>query len=310
MNETPQVASLCVLASGSAGNCSVLLMESTTGPRIVLIDAGLSPRRTRRLLAGFGLGFEHLEAIILTHLDRDHWHGGWLRALPGGVWIWAHKRHAARGRRSEILPGDVRGFEASFELDVNSGSAPVRISAALASHDELGVAAFRFEFGVQGSSPCAALGFATDVGRMRDHLIEHLRGVDVLAIESNYCPLLQEASARPWFLKRRITGGGGHLSNHEALAAVREIEPRSEVVLLHLSRECNDPQLVASLHDGAPYRCTITSQLEPTDWVHIRPAPREAFRQDGAARTPRAQLPLFGFPGATAPATNGAAGGA
>lgn len=289
------IASLCVLASGSAGNASVLLIRTSSGPRLILIDAGLSPRRTRRLLSELDLSLDQLNSIVLTHLDHDHWHSGWLKALPGHVRVCAHHRHAVRGRRTGALPSDTCSFTDHFIPDDLCPSVDIRFAAAIASHDELGVAAYRIEIG--GAKP-AALGFATDLGRMRDHLIEHLQRVDVLAIESNYCIDLQEASDRPWYLKRRITGGHGHLSNAEALEAVRRIEPRTDVVLLHLSRECNDPALVAQLHDGAPYRCTITSQTAPTPWIHITPGP-------GAVRCsqelPQLQLPLFSQAPAIAP---------
>src|SRR5204862_3142635 len=106
------------------------------------------------------------------------------------------------------------------------------------------------------------------------------------AIESNYCPLLQEESGRPDFLKHRITGGRGHLSNHEAAAAIRRIQPREHVILLHLSRECNEPAIVAALHEGADYTLTITCQFEPTRWVQVRgPGTRRAGRDRVGAET-------------------------
>jgi phosphoribosyl 1,2-cyclic phosphodiesterase len=276
-----------VLASGSAGNCSILHLPpaGSGSPRILLIDAGLSPRRTRRLLAEMGLSLEHAEGFILTHLDHDHWHAGWLKAIPAGVPIFAHKRHAARGRRTGALPACCEGFDTAFGFPCGT-----RACAVLGSHDELGVASYRFEIPA-GPASTASLGFATDVGRIRYDMVEHLRGVDVLAIESNYCPDLQAASARPWFLKRRITGGSGHLSNFEAMEAVRLIGPRAHVVFLHLSRECNNPRLVASLHDGAPYCITITSQIAPTAWIPIPASPRPA-----PAEPLMVQMPLFSAP--------------
>jgi hypothetical protein len=83
-------------------------------------------------------------------------------------------------------------------------------------------------------------------------------------------------------------GGSGHLSNDQALRAIGEIGPRTHVVLLHLSRECNDPDLVASLHADAPYSVTITDQFEPSPWVPIAPPPGVPGRQ-----SVQAQLPLF-----------------
>lgn len=113
------------------------------------------------------------------------------------------------------------------------------------------------------------MGYATDLGRVPERLIERLRGVDVLAIESNYCPRMQMVSTRPWHLKQRIMGGFGHLSNEQALEAIAAIEPREHVVLLHLSRECNCPSLVARLHAGSDYALTISDQETATRWVSV-----------------------------------------
>jgi phosphoribosyl 1,2-cyclic phosphodiesterase len=280
-------ASICVLASGSSGNCTVLAHWVCGQWRLCLIDAGLSPRKTEKLLLGLGLSFDALDAILLTHLDWDHFHRGWARRLPAGARIHVHERHRHSARRHG--PSGIAERIAPFghSIDLCPG---VRVCACLASHDQLGSVAYRFEFASCGSR----LGFATDLGRVTGALIEHLRGVDVLAIESNYCPRLQEASGRPWFLKRRITGGGGHLSNEQALDAVEAIGPRTHVVLLHLSKECNDPALVASMHAGSDYALTVTAQDSPSRWVDIAP-PRGVLLHV----PPMAQLPLFMAPAAS-----------
>lgn len=291
---SPPAASLCILASGSAGNCTVLLLPVCGQQRVILIDAGISPRRTRRLLAEAGLSLDMLDSIVLTHLDHDHWNTGWLAALPEGTPVHLHRRHAAAGRREGILPESARPFDGDF--DICPG---VSVSAAVASHDALGVATFRFEFATAAAGG-ASLGFATDLGRVTDGLIDHLRGVDVLAIESNYCPRMQEASPRPAFLKRRIMGGSGHLSNEQSLRAVEEIGPGSDVILLHLSRQCNHPDLVAELHHGAPYRVTIAEQTRATPWVHIRPSLTPRARRSRPAPA-FSQLPLFSMAAPAAP---------
>ncbi len=66
----------------------------------------------------------------------------------------------------------------------------------------------------------ASLGFATDLGRPTDELVRRLHGVGTLAIESNYCPVLQRESPRPGFLKARIMGGAGHMSNEQCAKTV------------------------------------------------------------------------------------------
>ena len=67
-------ARLCVLASGSSGNCSVLVIDRDGVRRVCLIDLGLTPRRTLRLLHALGLGMHCVDDALLTHLDRDHYH--------------------------------------------------------------------------------------------------------------------------------------------------------------------------------------------------------------------------------------------
>ncbi len=253
-------AAIRVLASGSSGNCSVLSIGEGDARRVVLFDLGLSARRTRRLLRQDGLSLDQIDAVLLTHLDHDHWRIGWSSVLPDGVPVYMHGRHYGWASHLGILPRTAVAFEGSFQLPCGVGVEPL-----LLCHDDLGVAAYRLE--LPGGS---SLGFATDVGRACDRLVEHLRGVGVLAIESNYCVQMQQSSLRPVFLKRRIMGGRGHLSNAETARAVGRIAPR-HVVFLHLSRECNQPEVVADLHAGADYEFTIAEQHRPTRWVRIVP---------------------------------------
>jgi phosphoribosyl 1,2-cyclic phosphodiesterase len=280
----PPTAALRVLASGSSGNCSVLLVKACGQRRICLIDAGISPRRTRRLLERSGLSLDMLDAVLVTHLDHDHWRHAWTRALPSGAVVHLHRRHAAAAKRDGVLPECAAPFDGAFDLYPGIRVEPIR-----GAHDDLGVTAFRFDFAVESGT--ASLGFATDLGHVPDSLIDRMRGVDVLAIESNYCPRMQQASERPWFLKRRIMGGSGHLSNEQCARAVGQIAPRSHVVLLHLSRECNHPELALQPHAGAAYELTVTHHERPSRWVPVRPTPRASLPP-----LPPVQLSLFGSP--------------
>jgi hypothetical protein len=279
-------AHLCVLASGSAGNCSVLVLRRRGQVRALLLDLGLSPRRTFRLLSEMGLGPHQLDGALVTHLDHDHLHAGWRTQMPGHARVHMHEHHADRVADGRWV---VTGFDGAFDLDPD-----VRVRPLMMSHDEQGVATFRIDFtdALARERARVSLGFATDLGHIHARMVDHFRGtnpsgnasdgevaddpVDVLAIESNYCPVMQHASTRSDFLKQRIMGGHGHLSNQEALSAVLQVEPRDHVVLLHLSRECNDPAVVAALHAGADYALTITSQERPSRWVRIGgTSPRE-----------------------------------
>jgi ribonuclease BN (tRNA processing enzyme) len=263
---TDAPAFLKVLTSGSSGNCSVLLRNR----RFWLIDAGLSPRRLRVLLAAAGLTLDLLDGVLITHLDSDHWHQALGGVMPACVRFCIHAQHAEFGRGRGLLPPTIEPFTERISMDPGMDAA-----VAVGRHDELGTSSFRIA--CRTGTATASLGFATDIGRADPHLIEHLRDVDVLAIESNYCPDLQHRSARPWFLKSRITGGAGHLSNQQCAAAVRAIRPRSHVVLLHLSRQCNSPELARLEHPPGQYRLTLASQHQSTAWIPITPGlPRSA----------------------------------
>jgi phosphoribosyl 1,2-cyclic phosphodiesterase len=271
--------SLCVLASGSSGNCAVLVArpDPDAPRRVVLIDAGLSPRRTGRLLLERGIRPDEVDDIVFTHLDSDHCHPGWPGAIRPGGWrarLRIHRRHLGRAERSGLLCAHTVPFDDTLTIDDALGA-----EVGLESHDDLGVAAFRF-VARDGGDREAHLGYATDVGRVTDGLIDLLAGVDTLAIESNYCPIMQNASDRPEFLKRRIMGGSGHLSNEESADAARDIAPTQHLVLLHLSRQCNTPERAVAAHTdadprgpAAPPACAVSSQFRPTEWIDTEPGP-------------------------------------
>lgn len=282
----PPTIELCVLGSGSRGNCSVLRVRDGDREELVLIDLGFSPRRTAELLERVGLRLEQVTAAVLTHLDHDHCHAGWRRrhvlagAAPGARLLvhWGHARRAERaglggdGGGAGNGGGGGVGFTRVDAFDQSGIEvAGLRLTACVLAHDDQGVAVLRFDRAGAGGP---SLGYATDVGCVTEELIEHLHHVSVLAIESNYCPELQVASARPDYLKRRIMGGSGHLSNHESARAAGLIRPggpggRGDVVLLHLSSECNRPDLAAHAHAKGGYRTVISLQDEPTEFVEV-----------------------------------------
>lgn len=279
-------AALRVLASGSAGNCSVIVLIDATVRRIILVDLGLSPRRTFALLAQMGLGPHQLDHALVTHFDQDHFHPGWATRLPAHARLHVHQSHATRAYARGCVPSLIRHFDGPVELEPG-----VRMSPILLSHDDEGVAAFRFD--LRSDAGEGALGFATDLGHAPPALLNHFQGVDVLAIESNYCPRMQKASDRPDFLKDRIMGGRGHLSNQQSAKVVHTLAEDGtlqHVVLLHLSRQCNDPGVALEPHAGADYAVTIADQHRPTRWITLAPIPRPAASPPRITTRPAATL--------------------
>lgn len=256
-HSTPHIlaADFCVIASSSSGNASLLRLTTSQGPLHILIDAGLSPRRTLTFINSLSpLHAPAIDHVILTHLDVDHWHPGWLPALPAHTTVHIHRRHRGRAERAGLLYLRTSIFESPFQLCPG-----LTLNPLLVAHDDLGTAAFVFEF----TSHARRLGFATDTGTLTPHLCDHLKGVDVLAIESNYCPQMQLASPRPAFLKDRIMNGRGHLSNQQSARAVAAISPREAIILLHLSRECNSPLAALAAHQCPHHSPTHTWPSQP-----------------------------------------------
>jgi phosphoribosyl 1,2-cyclic phosphodiesterase len=265
----PPTPALCVLASGSSGNCSVLIYRLGDTTRAALIDLGLSPRRTFKLLADLGLGPHHIDHAILTHFDHDHFHPSWPAQLPHHTRLRLHHAHLTEALARGLDPHQLRPFDEPVSLEPHLTLHPI-----LLSHDDEGVAAFRLDFSLPAGF--ASLGFATDLGHATDELLDHFAHVDTLAIESNYCPKLQLASDRPDFLKHRIMGGRGHLSNQQSarvVHAIAELGLLQHAVLLHLSRQCNDPALALAEHAGADYAVTVALHDQPTRWITLSPRP-------------------------------------
>lgn len=273
-------ASLCILASGSSGNASAISFDGSG--RFILVDAGLSPSRVRVRLAESRGPFERLRAILLTHLDHDHWHKDWGKQLARSpVPVLLRREHAADAVDLGVPAECITVIGESARL---GDAATVRACAV--PHDEVGSTAFRFD--------CAhgSIGFATDLGRVTEELHAMLEGVDTLAIESNYDPAMQMASPRPAFLKRRIMGGAGHLSNEQATAAasvVAESGRLAHVAFIHLSRDCNAPHIVESLAQERlqSARCAIvvSTRERPTPLMRVSRDPPAA---EGAGMQPAA----------------------
>ncbi len=260
--------SFCVLGSGSGGNCTLVALHGRGRVRHLFIDAGLSPRETARRLGPLGLSPLQVGEALLTHVDSDHLHPGWIRLARRLMMRFrVHRRHVRLAVMLGLPVSRIEPFEGRFAPGPGTEIEPIALP-----HDQLGSTGFVI------AHSGLRLGYATDLGRVTGGLLSRCEGLAALAIESNYDRGLELAARRPEFLKRRIMGGLGHLSNEQALDAVLAVSKRSllrHVALLHLSQECNDPRLVRRLFARrAPHlldRLTISRQHEPTPVLHVQP---------------------------------------
>lgn len=320
-------ADLCVLGSGSRGNCSVLRLHQRrldpSGDReerysLCLIDLGFSPKWTITALNSIGCDISQVDTVLITHLDMDHCHPRWSDGLPRHAEVFVPRGHLPRAYQRGLHKGVLahfagQGRQPTGQTSIFQTLSGLRVEALMTFHDELGSAVFRITVPI--ITPTGPqdlhLGYATDLGRATDELLDFLRAdapatssrfvsphqlslfdalptqssvsnprprLDILAIESNYCPNLQAASDRPMFLKQRITGGRGHLSNQESAEIACCASPAKAAVLLHLSRVCNRPEIAREVHQQAmaqhtssrplpSWQVLAADQIEPTPWI-------------------------------------------
>ena len=296
-------ARFTVLASGSSGNAA-LLETPTFG---LLIDCGLHPRMLAARLAEVGSSWEKVSAVILTHTHGDHWKDLTLADLRSRrIPLWAHPAHhdhlAVAAPAYEALDRAklTRAYQADHPHEVGPGLVvrPVRVS-----HDSDPTFAFRID-GFSGGAGRAdnlawSVGYASDLGCYTPELIDLFAGVDVLALEYNHDVKLERNSPRPKFLVDRVLGDCGHLSNDQAAELTAAIAARSgagfpsHLVQLHLSRDCNRPELASATGRAALARLNPKTEVITAAQDRAARSVTLARRPDADRRvTPRAAGPV------------------
>lgn len=228
------------LASGSSGNALVLLSGGTR----ILLDAGVSCRRITAALAELGLGPGDLDAILITHTHTDHISG--LRTLlkRTDAPVWATAR-AGRDLLYRLPEAEDRLCPAEPGVPFEVGACTV--TAVATSHDVPGACGYRLD------TADGSVGVLTDTGYVTDQAAELLPGVDLAVLEANHDVETLLSGPYPYYLKQRILGLEGHLSNGDAAAFAAVLAERgaAEIVLAHLSRENNTPAMARTAVETA-----------------------------------------------------------
>lgn len=234
-----------LLASGSSGNSCLLRV----GERRLLLDGGLPPSRLSGLLSEVGVDWSGIHAFLLTHTHSDHWHPGVIEQLSKRrIPLFCHGSHrkALQAGAAAFVSLGFAGLLRYFETGRVFEPIPsVRCRPLAVPHD--GGATFGFRFDGSGWG----LAYAADLGSWDRDLAPAFADVDLLALEFNHDLDLQRASRRPGWLVNRVLGDQGHLSNHQGARLLKECLQASSkrlprhVVQLHLSNDCNTPELAA-----------------------------------------------------------------
>jgi phosphoribosyl 1,2-cyclic phosphodiesterase len=219
---------VCVLASGSAGNCIYIAADQTA----LLIDAGLSARETARRLQSIHADPETICGICVTHEHSDHTKGLSVLQRRYGYPVYANSGTA---QGYQLAKGDSRVEWTVFTTGVPFEIGNLRIEPFAVSHDAFEPVGYVLNAGE------VRLGVVTDMGIPTYLVKDKLRSCDAIIIESNHDEIMLRESPRPWNLKNRISGRQGHLSNRHAAEMIAEIGTHrlQQVFLAHISTDCN-----------------------------------------------------------------------
>ncbi len=223
------------IASGSSGNCIYVGSDSTH----ILVDVGISGKRTELALNNIGLKTSEIDAVFITHEHSDHIAGLGVLTKKYNIPIYASegtikgiKKSCRNVSFDDSIFHVIKADEKVTVKDITVN--PLRIS-----HDALEPLAMRVY--CEGKK-CAVV---TDLGTYDDYTIGSLLGMDVILCEANHDIRMLETGPYPYPLKRRILGNKGHLSNESGGRLISELlnDNVKHIYLGHLSKENNMPEL-------------------------------------------------------------------
>lgn len=222
---------LASLGSGSKGNATLIKFENT----VLLIDCGFSLKQFLQRLERLELSADSIDAILVTHEHSDHSSGVLRLAQNYQIPVWA-----TRGTARSI-------FDREFAYQAIRGGEPQTIGAievlpVTVPHDACEPVQFVFKGG-NGKK----LGILTDTGHITRHIISTYSGLDGLLLEFNYDQTMLDEGPYPYSLRQRVSGDLGHLSNHQSLSLLENIDTDRLSCLIagHISENNNSQDKVA-----------------------------------------------------------------
>ena len=246
------------LNSGSNGNCYYIGNENEA----VLIDAGISCREIEIRMKRLGLKIEMVKAIFISHEHKDHICGVSVLSKKYQLPVFITEGTQKNGKVG-LEKRLVKRFKANKTVQVGN----LNITAFKKFHDAEDPHSF-----IVGSD-VIKIGVFTDIGIVCKQVIHHFKQCQAVFLEANYDEDMLINGSYPYYLKKRITDGKGHLSNTQALELFRNHRPSfmSHLILSHLSKNNNSPELVSKLFknhtDGT--KITIASRDVETEVYHI-----------------------------------------
>lgn len=226
---------ISILGSGSEGNATYI--EVCGLP--FLVDAGFSAKTLISRFQNIGVDPSMLKAILVTHEHNDHIKGVGIlsRKLNLPIYITPESYQVSESCLGKIAPNNLHFIEGAFEIE------GVRFIPFDVNHDAVRTVGFRIE-GANGK--CMAI--STDIGCYTEEVVAHFADVDLMVLEANYDYDMLQSCGYPYYLKQRIHGPNGHLSNADSGKLIGDsYHPNlKKVYLAHVSKNSNTYDLAFS----------------------------------------------------------------
>lgn len=257
------MAKFCSLYSSSSGNCTYI--GSSAGG--ILVDVGVSAKRTVEALSGINVDISSIKGIFVTHEHSDHINGVRVLASKNNIPVYATAGTLDGMSEYGVFKSPVNAFvvpEAGME------TAGMFVRPFRTSHDS------RESCGYTIVTPDGKrIAVATDMGVVTDTVAAALTGCDLVLLESNHDINMLRMGPYPYQLKQRILSDVGHLSNEASAAFSKKLleSGTTRFVLGHLSKENNMPQLayrttksvfdMMGAEENTDYILTVAGDLNP-----------------------------------------------
>jgi len=246
------VIEITTLSSSSGGNCALI----THSGRSILIDAGISLKRTGVYLSALGVNIRDVDTILITHTHSDH--VGNLRMLTKHLKISVVSSAAAADSVSKYLYPGTRHVPIAPGDEITAGG--MSVIPFRTPHDCTG------SVGYSITADDRRLVFVTDLGIVTDEVMAAAIGADLAVIESNHDIKMLKTGPYPSYLKNRILSSQGHLSNDLAGEFAVDLARKGtrHILLAHISLENNTPELAVRTCIGrlasagaSPHDCSV-----------------------------------------------------
>ncbi len=246
------------IASGSKGNCTIVLCENTN----IIIDMGISYLTLKKSLEENSLSFENFSGILVTHCHKDHTKG--LASLVSKTNLPVYIPEAMYDSLKEYVPYAKCNF-IDDEFEIND----VKIELIHTSHDAPSSVGFIINHCEK------SLVYVTDTGYINRKYLAKMVSKDAYIIESNHDEIMLMDGPYPRFLKERVISDKGHLSNKTTAKYLKKIigSNTKNILLAHLSEKNNTEELaLQAMHDEGldeKVNIMIARQYEESNMIEV-----------------------------------------